>query len=262
MQKPWTIVEGDSPLISTAIHNGHEIRPELKELLSVDDTTRFREEDPFTGQWTTVAETRIVHHRSRFEVDMNRSREKAIYIKPEDAWGLSVWKDTPSQQVIDDSLALYDAYYSELRDLLTKARDRFGKFVVLDLHSYCHRRGGPEAELDPPELNPEVIVGTSNMNRELWAPVVDRFITDLSQFGFGRRQLDVRENVKFRGGHQSRWIHDNFPQTGCSLAIEFKKFFMDEWTGEPYREQIDAIGEALAYIKPGILEALERVKRK
>ena len=29
------------------------------------------------------------------------------------------------------------------------------------------------------------------------------------------------------------------------MAIEFKKFFMNEWTGELYHEQFDAIKEAL-----------------
>jgi hypothetical protein len=85
---------------------------------------------------------------------------------------------------------------------------------------------------------------------------VDSFIADLSAFDFLGRQLDVRENIRFRGGHFSRWIHQTFPNTGCALAIEFKKFFMDEWTSEPDKVQLKAIYQALASTVPGIVEAL------
>ena len=38
---------------------------------------------------------RIIVNRSRFEVDINRPRDKAVYITPEDAWGLHIWKNIP-----------------------------------------------------------------------------------------------------------------------------------------------------------------------
>ena len=61
--------------------------------------------------------------------------------------------------------------------------------------------------------------------------MIDRFIADLRAFDFMGRKLDVRENVKFKGGNQVKWLHENFAENGCGLAIEFKKFWMDEWTG-------------------------------
>jgi hypothetical protein len=62
---------------------------------------------------------------------------------------------------------------------------------------------------------------------------------------FGRR-LDVRENVRFFGGNLPTWIHQQFPDKVCALAIEVKKFFMNEWTGQLDTSQHRAIGEALA----------------
>src|ERR1051325_205611 len=53
---------------------------------------RFVEEDPYTDQLTAVAGTSLVVHRSRFEVDMNRARERAVYRTPGDAWGPPVWR--------------------------------------------------------------------------------------------------------------------------------------------------------------------------
>ena len=31
----------------------------------------------------------------------------------------------------------------------------------------------------------------------------------------------------------ARFVHARYPDTGCAIALEFKKFYMDEWTGEP-----------------------------
>ena len=108
-------------------------------------------------------------------------------------------------------------------------------------------------------MNPEVNIGTGTMNRTRWAPLVDRFIADLCAFDFLGRHLDVRENVKFKGGQFSRWIHQTFPESGCALAVEFKKFFMDEWTGKPDFEQLEAIRQALESTRPGVLEVLSRL---
>ena len=132
-------------------------------------------------------------------------------------------------------------------------------FVVFDLHSYNHRRDGPDASPADPAANPEVNIGTASMDRDRWAPVVDRFISDLRQFDYRGRHLDVRENVKFRGGHFPRWIHQQFPDSGCALAIEFKKFFMDEWSGSLFRADHQAILEALRSTVPGVIEEVGRL---
>ena len=83
----WSITEGDSPVVATAIHNGHKVREEVGHLLALSEAERLREEDPFTGIWTDIAKTRIIANFSRFQVDLNRPREGAVYTKPEDAWG-------------------------------------------------------------------------------------------------------------------------------------------------------------------------------
>lgn len=203
--------------------------------------------------------TRIAGTRSRFEVDLNRPRESAVYRTPEDAWGLQVWKKDIPDDTVARSLAEYDAFYAMARELLSTVEKQCGKFFVFDLHTYNHRRGGPEAPPADDAANPQINVGTGTMDRARWAPVVDRFIDDLRAYDFPLGQLDVRENVKFRGGHFSRWVHETFPQTGCSLAIEFKKFFMDEWTGKGDAVLVRAIKDALHSTVPGVIEELNRL---
>lgn len=259
----YTIRAGDGPLAAAAIHAGGALRPEVAARLALGDRERRREEDPFTDRWTAVAPTRIVAHRSRFEVDLNRPREGAVYRRPEHAWGLEVWREPPPDELVEVSLSIWDAFYAACEELLEGLAERFGRFCVLDVHSYNHRRDGPGAPPEDPEANPEINVGTASLDRGAWGPLVDRFMADLAAHPVeagtvptGR--LDVRENVRFGGGHFPAWINSTFAGRGCALAIEVKKIYMDEWSGEADPATVAAIGRALAATVPGLLEELER----
>jgi N-formylglutamate amidohydrolase len=141
----WTVHRGASPVLATAIHDGHLVRPELEARLALTAAERLREEDPFTGSLIRDFPNRIACHRSRFEVDLNRSRDEAVYLEPGQAWGLVVWNDPPPADMLARSLRLHDRYYAELRALLRGLEEEHGRLVVLDVHSYNHRRDGPEA---------------------------------------------------------------------------------------------------------------------
>ncbi len=244
----------ESPLVATAIHSGHQVREELAGMLEISEANRLREEDPFTDRWTMLGGSRIVVNVSRFEVDLNRTRENAVYIRPEDAWGLHVWKSRPKLRLIEGSLRFYDSFYEKTRNLFDTLISRHGYFLVLDLHSYNHRRSGPDGPADDAKANPEVNIGTGNLDRVRWGATVDGLMHDLSNFDYLGRKLDVRENVKFRGGHFSRWISETFGDAGCTIAIEFKKFFMDEWSGRPDELQLAAIAQALMAAIPGLMK--------
>jgi N-formylglutamate amidohydrolase len=260
-QEAVEIIAGQEPIAATAIHNGHDLREEVEALMALEDGDRLREEDPYTGILTTDASTQLVASRSRFEVDLNRPREKAVYRSPEDAWGLHIWKGELPPGVVERSLEQYDTFYAEAHRVFSDLERRYGHFVVLDIHSYNHRRGGPNAQPEDPALNPEVNVGTGSLDRERWGPLVDRFMADLHAFETLGRHLDVRENVRFKGGQLSAWVHQKFPESACCLAIEFKKFFMDEWTGRLDPEEFEAIAQALRATFPGLLESLEDMGR-
>lgn len=253
----YRVDQGDQPLIATAIHNGHQVRGEVASLFAINDASRLREEDPFTGEWTAIAQNRIIVDTSRFEVDLNRVREEAVYIDPQDSWGLTVWQACPDPALIDRSLSGYDSFYSHLHKIFTELSNKYGKFIVLDLHAYNHRRNGPDGKPEDIEGNPEVNVGTGTMgDRMRWAQVIDRFIKDLSGYDYCGRHLDVRENVKFLGRQLAQWTHDTFPESACVLSIDFKKFFMDEWTGQPESQQLAAITDALRFSVNGALKEL------
>jgi N-formylglutamate deformylase len=257
MDDPLVMLHEESgPVVATAIHAGHAVRPEVAKSLALDEATRLREEDPFTATLAAVAPTWLVPVMSRFEVDLNRPRDRAVYRDPDDAWDLEVWCKPCEEQVIARSLAEYDAFYALLDRVLRERERRHGRFVLLDIHSYNHRRDGVDGPPADPALSPEINVGTGTLDRVRWGHLVDRFCADLAACQVRGHTLDVRENVAFQGGELTAWVHRTFPATGCALAIEVKKTFMDEWSGRANEAHLAELSRALQTTLPGLVESL------
>ncbi|KFL31248.1 N-formylglutamate amidohydrolase [Devosia riboflavina] len=253
----WALRVAASPLVGTAIHDGHAVWPRLSQIMALDEAQRLREEDPFTAEFVKDIPTSIVVRRSRFEVDLNRAPEGAIYLRPEQAWGLDVWKRKPDEEHVAQLLRQHARYYALLRHVLGEIAAQFGAFVVLDMHSYNHRRNGPGGPATPQDDAPDINIGTFSMDRARWAHILDPFMACLRQATVKGRPLDVRENIAFAGkGEQTRFIHEHFPQAGCAIAVEFKKIFMDEWTGVPDMEAIADLRRAVAMSLPVLQAAL------
>ena len=228
--------------MATAIHDGHELRPEVAQVMRLSGEERLREEDPFTGQAILDVPTHIIAHRSRFEFDLNRGADEAIYLTHEQSWGLDVWNEPLEPGLVQRSLAIHRAYYAMLGQLLQAVADHHQRFVLIDVHSYNHRRDGPDGKATPQEKAPDINIGTFSMPREEWAFLLDPLMEAMRAFDFNGRRLDVRENIAFQGkGAQTRFVHEGFPGRGCAIALEFKKFFMDEWTGVPHPQELDAM---------------------
>ena len=232
-------------VIATAVHNGHDLRPDMSALVQLDESTRLREEDPHTGTLARRFASNVVVHRSRFEIDLNREQDQAVYRTPDDAWGLQVWHRPLTPEEIAESLRLYDRFYVELSSVLDRLVAENGGFVLFDIHSYNHRRAGASGEPDPPEQSPVVNLGTGSLP-EKWKPVAEAFVESMRASILDGVPLDVRENVRFEGRQVARWVHERYGDEGCALAIELKKTFMDEWTGEFEADRLAELGEALA----------------
>lgn len=242
----WTLQRSDDCIVATAIHDGHGLRSQCATRMQLSDEDRLREEDPHTGNAITGIPTHLMVNRSRFEVDLNRAREQAVYRTPDQSWGLQVWNTPLTATEVAGSLDLHDAYYRMLGQQLDEIVAAHGRFVLLDVHSYNHRRDGPQGDPTPQEQAPDINIGTFSMPRERWSFVVDPMIQAMRQFNFNDRQLDVRENVAFQGkGEQTRFVHERYPETGCAIAIEFKKFYMDEWTGQPHPDELAAMRQLM-----------------
>lgn len=220
-----------APVVATAIHDGHFIRPDLLSLFALTDSERLREEDPFTAQFTAAFPATVTGLRSRFEFDLNRSPESAVYKIPADAWGLNLYSEKLPDERVAESLAMYKLAYDQLRPFFAACVEQFGAVIVLDIHSYNHQREG-KGVFAAQEQNPDVNLGTANLDRGLWAEAVELLTERFSTTFIDGKRLDVRENIKFKGGYFSKWLHSEFGEKVCAIAVEFKKIFMDEWTGE------------------------------
>ncbi len=81
----------------------------------------------------------------------------------------------------------------------------------------------------------------------------------LRNYDYAGRALDVRENVKFKGGYFGQWLFEKYGDNICPISIEFKKFFMDEWTGEPFEKDIRLISEMIKSSEAAVLTALHKI---
>lgn len=246
--------DAESRVIATAVHNGHELRSELEEIIAVDEKTRLREEDPHTGAIADRFDISVVVHRSRFEVDLNREREFAFYLTPSDAWGLELWEYPPDEAMVAESLGLYDSFYSNLTMTLDQMVEGRGGFVLYDIHSYNHRRRGPDAPPEDEAGNPVVNLGTGSMPGK-WREVAHVFLETMTAHQLDGTSIDARENVRFKGRGLAAFVHDRYGEAGCALAIELKKVFMDEWTGELYPQLHTQVGDALLATVDPVLAA-------
>jgi hypothetical protein len=257
IERWWTVQRGPGAVLATAIHDGHELRPEVAGAMILAEADRLREEDPFTGQAVLDVPTHVIAHRSRFEFDLNRAAKTAIYRTPDQSWGIAVWDGEPDEALVARSLDIHAAYYRMLGALLDDIASRHERFVLIDVHSYNHRRDGPKGEPTPQDKAPDINIGTFSMPREQWAFLVDPLMERMRGFDFNGRHLDVRENVAFQGkGEQTRFVHDRYPGRGCAIALEFKKFFMDEWNGQPDAKELDAMRRFIAFTAETCAELL------
>src|SRR5829696_861566 len=131
----WTVQHGPGPVVATAIHDGHELRPEVAGAMALDEAGRLREEDPFTGEAVRDVPAHVVVHRSRFEVDLNRGTDLALCRTPDPCWGLEVWKPgEPDEALAAESLAIHAEYYRMLAAWLDGVAARHPRFLLIDVH--------------------------------------------------------------------------------------------------------------------------------
>jgi N-formylglutamate amidohydrolase len=230
IETQYVFTSDSIPLLATAIHNGHGMPEELLAICGISEADRLREEDPFTGRIASEFPNRLILKSSRFAVDLNRAPEKAVYLKPEDCWGLPARTQAVPEDLLRRLRDDYDSWYSLLQYQIERLLKLHPFLGVLDLHSFNHRRGGPDAEPDPQLQNPDIIIGRSNL-QEKYHPLAQSLCDHLNGREYQGKALDCRQDVKFTGGYLSRWLNHHYPDRLLCLAIEFKKTFMDEWSG-------------------------------
>ena len=133
---------------------------------------------------------------------------------------------------MEKSRELHDRFYGEMRAMIDRLLDRHGRIVVLDLHSYNHMRDGPDAAAAPAKDNPDIDIGATTLDKSVFGELLAAFNDSLSQTPVRGRRLRVGENIRYPdGGNFPEWLHEIYPHDACVITIEYKKIFMDEWSG-------------------------------
>lgn len=243
MDIQYVLEEKGGPIFALAIHDGHQLADQLTPIMNLSESERLREEDPFTGMLTDIDTNRLVVKTSRFQVDLNRSIQDAVYLRPDQAWGLQVWKEAPTKIMLTELQRSYHYIQKILSLIIENSIQKYGYFIIYDIHSYNAKRQGPDEIVDT-EANPQINIGTLN-NKGIWRPLIDSFVKYIKDHRIQDQPIDIRENVKFSGGYLSKWITSKYGQKGCVLSIEFRKDFMNEWTGIPHLDHIESLRKIL-----------------
>ncbi|UKN03203.1 flavohemoglobin expression-modulating QEGLA motif protein [Paracrocinitomix mangrovi] len=220
------------PYVCTAIHDGHNFRSELLDNIIHSDYERWYEEDPKTLDFISSFPIVIAGKDSRFEYDLNRPPETAVY---KDAWGKPVWKKPLTERERETSLSKHTNFYRVIHALVTKLEKLFKASVVYDIHSYNYKRHKRQV----PVFN----IGTANINRRKYAVVKNDFLKGLASIEIPHVKNITAENDVFQGnGYLLKYVTEHFDNT-LVLATEVSKVYCDEETGEYFSQVIDSIRE-------------------
>lgn len=246
----WDVQRRGGPVLATAVHAGHAVRDELRPYMVISDEDQRREEDPMTGIWSTVGDDAFRNYTSRFQCDLNRSRETAIYETPDDSWGLKVWGEQPPEEMKVRSLAVWDRYYETMATWIEGLIAECGHVLVMDIHSYCHRRDGPDAAPGAQDENPDIDLGVTTLDATKFGGLLDEFegalrAAPVKGLPHGDT-MDVRRNVRYPdGGHWPEWVFGQYGDRVATITLEVKKFYMDEWTGDAHLPVVEDVRLAM-----------------
>ncbi|KYN91184.1 N-formylglutamate amidohydrolase [Vibrio cidicii] len=223
------------PVVCTAIHAGHRLRPELHKQCLLNSDERFFEEDPFTEQMIASQAITLIGLDSRFEYDLNRPMALSTYYKS--AWSRQVWQKALSAHQRQESHRKHATFYTLYEALIGKLETLHGMVVVFDLHSYNYKR----QKTDAPVFN----IGTAQIDMERWGPVVKRFCTELEQITLPNMTTSAAINAVFEGrGYLISHTNAHFDRT-LVLPTEVKKVFMEEESGALFPLVLEALQTGL-----------------
>ncbi|QNJ98792.1 N-formylglutamate amidohydrolase [Constantimarinum furrinae] len=244
-------IESYEPYVCGAVHDGHQFRKELWEKCLHTEYDRWFEEDPCTKEFVKTHPIVIAGCDSRFEYDLNRDPENAIY---EDAWGKKLWKTPLSDREKAKSLQKHSNFYLVVHALIQKLEEKFNDVVVYDMHSYNWRRWDREV--------PVINLGTSNIDNRRYGDLVENWRFSLSQLQLPHNIVSTSAiNDTFQGnGYFLKYITQNFKNT-LVLATEFKKIYCDELREVIFPEVVSAIERQLQHkIKEHVAQFRRSVK--
>lgn len=224
-------IESYVPYVCGAVHDGHQFRKELWDQCLHTEYERWYEEDPATKQMVQSHPIVLAGMDSRFEYDLNRAPDTAIYI---DAWGKQLWKTPLSDEMTQKSLQKHANFYKVVAALVGKIEEKFGACIVYDMHSYNWRRWDREV----PTWN----LGTANVDANRFGAEIESWRELLEKTPLPNNiPSTARINDTFQGnGYFLKFITERFENT-LVLATEIAKVYCHEYEYIMYPEVVKAV---------------------
>lgn len=218
-----------------AIHDGHQFRKELWKNCLHTEYDRWYEEDPATKAMVQSHPIVIAGCDSRFEYDLNRSPEEAVF---ETAWGKQLWKTPLPEEQKQRSLTKHTNFYKVIKALITKLEQKFKLCIVYDMHSYNWQRWDREV----PTWN----IGTNNIDIKRFEKNIEQWRKSLSETKLpnGIKSTSKINDVFQGNGYFLKFITQNFNNT-LVLATEIAKVYCDEYNQIIYPEVVLAVEQEL-----------------
>ena len=228
-----------SSYLGVVLHSGNRVRPDILEIMEVNSKERFREEDPYMDRFIRNFPMQLIARDSRFEYDLNWEKDYAIYEYGKKKWGLQVWKRPLTQEEVETTLRKYHEFHSLLDIVISHMLKNSSTVLLFDMHSFSYQRNERKNWWE--DKKPELNLGTRSVNRRLFAPQIDLFLKSISGSTLDGHPLRIAENELFPGGYLTHKMALAYDEKVLVFAIEYKKIFMDEWTGELYKDKIDTL---------------------
>lgn len=228
-------IENYVPYVCGAVHDGHQFRKTLWDNCLHTEYERWYEEDPETKNMVISHPIILAGCDSRFEYDLNRAPETAIY---NDAWGKQLWKTPLPDTERQKSLEKHNAFYKVVHSLIQKIESKFGIAIVYDMHSYNWKRWDREV----PTWN----LGTANIDNNRFGEDIEAWRQSLSELQLPNGIKSTSKiNDTFQGnGFFLKFITQNFQNT-LVLATEIAKVYCDEYNYIMYPEVVFAVEKQL-----------------
>lgn len=233
------------PYVCGAVHDGHQFRKSLWENCTHSEYERWYEEDPCTKEMVQTHPIVIAGCDSRFEYDLNRPPETAVY---KDAWGKELWRKPLESKEKEISLTKHENFFRVVEALIAKLESKYPKVIVFDMHSYNWKRWDREV----PVWN----LGTSNINNDRFGGLVEQWRGKLESMELPHGIVPTSKiNDTFQGnGYFLKFITKNFDNT-LVLATEISKVYCDEYTGVIYPEVVRSVESHLKVLIPEMVSA-------
>ncbi|MET0792389.1 MAG: N-formylglutamate amidohydrolase [Polyangiaceae bacterium] len=239
------------PVVANLPHSGLYVPPQIAESFNPEHRQWLRNTDWFLPELYSflpeLGVTTLAATHSRYVVDLNRDPLAELHgsfarslITKETAHGAPVYRSEQAPQALRARVNEYHApYHSALRALLDETLNRFGRALLLDLHSFM----GP--------ITNDVCIGdvhgTSSTARTRLA----------FEDAFRERSFDVVLNQPFAGGYIVRAYANRPELEALQLELRYTNYLDCSQIDErrPWLEP-DRIAAARARLLPALSQAI------